>query len=186
MTLKLVIYPDELLTRMVPVTVIHGQEGQYAHLQELAEKMIHAMYTYGGAGIAANQLGIRERMCVIQVQDEPVVLINPEIVEHSKTFIQKTESKPNEEGCLSFPGITANITTRWDYILVEYQSFTGATLRVVLNGDEARRAQHEIDHLNGITILDHVGNVQRGMLRKKYMKHHEQMKQFLKMIEKGK
>jgi len=104
-----------------------------------------------GIGLAANQIGINKRVCVINVK-EPIVLINPEILETSK------EKFVAPEGCLSFPNENPILTERYFSIKVKadnYESLLSFSADgTVEDGLECACAQHEIDHLDGITHYD--------------------------------
>jgi len=100
-----------------------------------------------GLGLAAPQIGVPLQICVIACP-ERVALVNPKIVEaHGKSL--------DKEGCLSFPGKKVQIE-RANIVTIVYESpFTGNEVRRTFKGLEARCVQHELDHLNGKTILDH-------------------------------
>ena len=127
-----------------PVSVKEGEEIGVRLLHELRE-------AENGIGLAANQIGINKRVCVINVK-EPLVLINPKIVETSK------EQFVFPEGCLSFPNKKVR-TIRYKEITVEADNHSG---RLVFSADskeindafECVCVQHEIDHLNGITMFE--------------------------------
>lgn len=105
--------------------------------------MFDTMYEANGVGLAAPQVGILRRICVIDVMDgDPIILINPEIIE---TAGEQTD----EEGCLSIPGKCASVT-RADYVKVK--SFDMELNPVIIEGEglRARALQHEIDHLDGV------------------------------------
>ena len=109
----------------------------------LIEDMFDTMYEARGVGLAAPQVGILRRICVIDVMDgDPIILINPEIIE---TAGEQTD----EEGCLSIPGKCASVT-RADYVKVK--SFDMELNPVIIEGEglRARALQHEIDHLDGV------------------------------------
>ena len=110
---------------------------------ELLDDMADTMYEADGVGLAAPQVGILRRICVIDVMDgDPIILINPEIIE---TAGEQTD----EEGCLSIPGKCASVT-RADYVKVK--SFDMELNPVIIEGEglRARALQHEIDHLDGV------------------------------------
>ena len=112
-------------------------------LSELISDMFDTMYEARGVGLAAPQVGILRRICVIDVMDgDPIILINPEIIE---TAGEQTD----EEGCLSIPGKCASVT-RADYVKVK--SFDMELNPVIIEGEglRARALQHEIDHLDGV------------------------------------
>ena len=114
---------------------------------ELITDMLDTMYEAMGVGLAAPQVGILRRICVIDVMDgDPIILINPEIIE---TAGEQTD----EEGCLSIPGKCASVT-RADYVKVK--SFDMELNPVIIEGEglRARALQHEIDHLDGVLYGD--------------------------------
>jgi len=121
-------------------------------IRQLAADMLETMYTAPGVGLAANQVGVNLRMCVIDLRPEgkriPLVLINP--------VIEKREGKLiDDEGCLSFPGFTVR-AKRARKVTVRTQNLEGTS--VVIKAEEflSRVLQHEIDHLDGKTFLDHI------------------------------
>jgi len=105
--------------------------------------------TYDGVGLAANQVGIDRRVCVINVT-KPIVLVNPKIVgKFGKSYFQ--------EGCLSFPGKVV-LTERWTEIIVSCSSNKQYMFSFEKNPLECVCVQHEIDHLNGVTMFDRAIN----------------------------
>jgi peptide deformylase len=127
-----------------PVSVKEGEEIGVRLLHELRE-------AENGIGLAANQIGINKRVCVINVK-EPLVLINPKIVEKSK------EQFIFAEGCLSFPDSKLK-TARYQDIVVEADNHEGqlsfsANSKNIDDAFECVCVQHEIDHLDGITMFD--------------------------------
>ena len=134
----------KLQEKCSPVSIKEGEEIGVRLLHELRE-------SENGIGLAANQIGIQKRVCVINVK-EPLVLINPKIVETSK------EQFVFPEGCLSFPNKKVR-TIRYKEITVEADNHSG---RLVFSADskeindafECVCVQHEIDHLNGITMFE--------------------------------
>ncbi len=146
-------------------------------VRQLVRDMLESMYAAKGVGLAAEQVGHTESICVIDVPRDaekeacreenaavtmPLVLINPEIL--------ATEGKQrNEEGCLSFPEIGAPIT-RADKVTVTYTDLDGARVTVSARGLLSRAIQHEVDHLNGILLVDRMSAMQKmsvsGQLRR--------------------
>ena len=127
-----------------PVSVKEGEEIGVRLLHELRQ-------SENGIGLAANQIGINKRVCVINVK-EPLVLINPKIVEKSK------EQFVFAEGCLSFPDSKIK-TARHQDIVVEADNHKGrlyfsANSKDINDAFECVCVQHEIDHLDGITMFD--------------------------------
>ena len=134
----------KLQEKCSPVSVKEGEEIGVRLLHELRE-------SENGIGLAANQIGINKRVCVINVK-EPLVLINPKIVEKSK------EQFIFPEGCLSFPNDKIK-TTRYQDIVVEADNHQGrlsfsANSKDINDAFECVCVQHEIDHLDGITMFD--------------------------------
>ena len=134
----------ELEIKCSPVSVKEGEEIGVRLLHELRE-------SESGIGLAANQIGINKRVCVINVK-EPLVLINPKIVEKSK------EQFIFPEGCLSFPDSKLR-TIRHQDIIVEADNHKGklsfsANSKDINDAFECVCVQHEIDHLDGITMFD--------------------------------
>ena len=120
--------------------------------EEIGVRLLHELReSDNGIGLAANQIGIDKRVCVINVK-EPLVLINPKIVEKSK------EQFIFPEGCLSFPDSKIK-TTRYQDIVVEADNHKGrlsfsANSKDINDAFECVCVQHEIDHLDGITMFD--------------------------------
>jgi peptide deformylase len=135
---------NKLKEKCSPVSVEEGEEIGVRLLHELRE-------SENGIGLAANQIGIQKRVCVVNVK-EPLVLINPRIVEKSK------EQFIFPEGCLSFPNKKVR-TIRYKDIVVEADNHDSrlsfsADSKEINDAFECVCVQHEIDHLNGITMLD--------------------------------
>ena len=135
---------NKLQEKCSPVSVKEGEEIGVRLLHELRE-------SNNGIGLAANQIGINKRVCVINVK-EPLVLINPKIVEKSK------EQFIFPEGCLSFPDSKIK-TQRHQDIVVEADNHNGklsfsANSKDINDAFECVCVQHEIDHLDGITMFD--------------------------------
>jgi peptide deformylase len=116
-------------------------------LSHLAEEMLATMRKHEGVGLAANQVGRLKRILVAAVEDEEFVLVNPVVEESAGT----AEKEP--EGCLSIPGIQVEVE-RPTAIKVSAQDASGAQLELKASGLLARILQHEIDHLDGVLILD--------------------------------
>ena len=134
----------KLQEKCSPVSIKEGEEIGVRLLHELRE-------SENGIGLAANQIGINKRVCVVNVK-EPLVLINPKIVEKSK------EQFVFPEGCLSFPDSKVK-TIRHESIVVETDNHEGqlsfsANSKDINDAFECVCVQHEIDHLDGITMFD--------------------------------
>jgi peptide deformylase len=125
----------------------------------LVEDMLDTMYDAGGVGLAAPQVGILKRVIVIDVSpegDEPMVLINPVILETDGT-------QTGDEGCLSVPGKVGTVT-RPNYVKVK--AFNEKMEEIIVEGIEllARALCHEIDHLNGVLYIE----ITEGELRSSF------------------
>jgi peptide deformylase len=126
-----------------------------------AERMIGLMRDAIGVGLAATQLGQLRRMLVFQVGSEatPTVLVNPEIEWRSDDLVTA------EEGCLSLPGVVVDVE-RPLHVRARAQNVRGEPISVEASGLEARVIQHEVDHLDGVLMLDRTERDQRkGALR---------------------
>ncbi|MDH3296470.1 MAG: peptide deformylase [Acidimicrobiia bacterium] len=134
-------------------------------LVKLAENMLTTMYAEPGIGLAAPQVGVRRRMFVYDVGDGPRTIINPVITESQGEWSYL-------EGCLSVPGLS------WEIVRPKQLLVNGIDLdgnEVSLEADEllARLVQHELDHLNGVLLIDHLERDERrralGILRQRYV-----------------
>ena len=135
--------------------------GYGPELRAEVERMIGIMRDGMGVGLAATQLGVLRRLLVFQAgpDSEPTALANPEIDWSSR------EETIAEEGCLSLPGVTMDVE-RSLHIRVSCRDVEGEPIRLEASGLEARVLQHEIDHLDGVLILDRTTRAQRkGALR---------------------
>jgi len=137
-------YPD-------PVLRLEAQQVQDFDddLKQLVERMARLMQDARGVGLAANQVGVLRRVFVLQPEDEPEprALVNPSIVERSE------ESGEDDEGCLSMQGVVVSVE-RPVRIRLEASDEEGKPVTLELEGLPARVAQHELDHLDGVLILD--------------------------------
>ena len=154
-------YPDEALRKVAEkVSDISGD------LCKLSEDMVETMRAARGIGLAANQIGVCVRIITLDVglekETSPLVLINPEIVEAGS-------EETAEEGCLSLPGFYETVK-RAQRVLVKATTLEGKEFSMDCAGLLARAFQHEIDHLNGILLIDHLSPVKRQLFRKEYMK----------------
>jgi len=141
MILEIKKYPDPILRKKArEVKEIREEE------RELIKNMIETMYAQRGVGLAAPQVGVSKRIIVVDVGEGPRVFINPKI-------IKKRGKELSEEGCLSVPGVFLKIK-RWKEIEVEALDENGEKVKLKAQGLFARALQQEIDHLNGILILD--------------------------------
>jgi len=114
----------------------------------LLEDMLDTMYDAKGVGIAAPQVGVLRRVAIVDIGEGPIEFINPEIIDQSG---EQTEI----EGCLSVSGFTCSVI-RPNYVKVKASSRNGDSFELEGTGLLARAICHEIDHLNGILIIDKV------------------------------
>lgn len=134
-------------------------------LAQTIQDMVTKMYLVRGWGLAATQIGILSRFFVMDIsseQNQPLCCVNPQIIA-SEGQIE------SEEDCLSLPGLYLTIV-RAKQITLQYQDVNGNQHTQTFEGLSACCIQHEIDHLNGKLIIDHLSNLKRTRLMKKYEK----------------
>ncbi len=147
MELKLVYYPDPRLRETARPVARADEE-----LREAAARMFEVMYRARGIGLAGPQVGVSRRIVVANLEgperkkEGEQVFVNPEIVERSGEMKE-------EEGCLSLPGMYA-VIQRAERVKVRYHDLEGKAFERETQGLEAKLFQHEIDHLDGILIVD--------------------------------
>ena len=133
-------------------------------VRRLIDDLFETRYAAKGVGLAANQVGLAQRVAVVDTGGEtpdPLVLVNPTIVRRGD------EMETAEEGCLSIPEIFGDVE-RPVSIVVEAADRTGTPFRLEVSGYRARAIQHEVDHLDGVLFLDHLSAVKRGLLLSKW------------------
>lgn len=128
-------------------------------LDRLIDDMIETMYAAPGVGLAAPQVGVSKRLFVYDIGDGPVAIINPEIVESSGVFRY-------EEGCLSVPGYYWEIE-RPDRVLLRGVSRAGEELEIEGSELLGRVFQHELDHLDGVLLIERLDPDERKAARKR-------------------
>jgi peptide deformylase len=147
-------------------------------IRKLVDDLFETMRAAKGVGLAANQVGVAQRVAVVDVGEEhgpPLVLINPRIVE------MENERQGAEEGCLSIPDIYADVD-RAVTIVLEALDQDGQPYRITVTGFKARAVQHEIDHLDGILFLDRLSAVKRGLLMAKWKKLRKGLAGYIKEV----
>ena len=154
-------YPDPRLQQVAkPVAAVD------ARLRQLADAMFATMYEAAGIGLAATQVNVHERLIVIdasETRDQPLVLINPEIVWAS------AETRLGEEGCLSVPGIYDGVE-RSLAVRVEALDLDGKRQTHEAEGMLAVCIQHEMDHLMGKVFVDYLSPLKRNRIKAKMLK----------------
>lgn len=144
--LKIRLYGDPVLRQKArPVERVD------AGVRRLLAAMLQTMYAAEGVGLAAPQVGVLQRMVVIDVGDGPLELVNPEI-------IAREGEMDGVEGCLSLPGLVGDVL-RSEKVTVRAQDGRGREREIEGEGLLARALQHEIDHLDGILFVDKARNL---------------------------
>jgi peptide deformylase len=155
-------YGDPILEKPgAPVTKFNSE------LEELAEDMFASMYAAQGVGLAAPQVGKSMRFCVVDVTagknpEAKIILATPEVI-HAEGEVRE------EEGCLSIPGFRGYVV-RPQFVTVKAQNVKGEWFEIRGENMLARAFCHEIDHLNGILFLQHLGMLKRDLIKRKIKK----------------
>ena len=158
--LSVVEYPDPILT--TPTELVAEVDDA---IRQLINDMFETMYYSHGVGLAANQVGVSKRLFVMDMTEDksaPMVFVNPEIVEQSGEISY-------QEGCLSFPGLYVDLV-RPKSVTVQALDRDGKAFTFTREDYWARCLLHEIDHLDGVTFLDHFKPVKRKLLEAKLVK----------------
>lgn len=148
--MKVLCYPSPVLS-----TEAETVTGFDEALARTAQDMLATMAAASGVGLAAPQVGVSIRLAVLNLTGDPedeLILVNPEIV-------ASADKLTGEEGCLSFPGIYIKIQ-RAGKVTVRYQDLGGAEQTLEAEGLLSRAVQHELDHLAGVLLVDHMTPVQ--------------------------
>ncbi len=173
MAYQILTFGDNLLRRKA--TPVAGVTDE---VRQLAGDMLKAMYAADGVGLAAAQIGRPEALCVIDIppardgQDAaarenahvrmPMVMLNP-------TILERDGEQVGAEGCLSFPGLQVTVR-RAESVTVQFMNLEGQTESARVSGLLARAVQHELDHLDGVLLVDRLSAVQKvavaGQLRR--------------------
>lgn len=138
------------------------------------DRMLETMYKAPGIGLAANQVGLLNRVIVMDIAQreddkatrKPIVMANPEIIWASE------EPSLWEEGCLSIPGQYADVERPLE-VRVRYLDYDGKQQEQLFESLGSHCVQHEIDHLNGVLFVDHLSTLKRNMLMKRYRKQQD-------------
>ena len=161
--LDILIAPDRRLkTKAKPVGQVDDR------VRKLMDDMLETMYAAPGIGLAAPQVGVLERVLVIDCtgkdeENNPVRMVNPEILWQSDTL------NSYEEGCLSLPEQFAEVT-RPDACRVRYLDENNRAVEMSCDGLLATCVQHEIDHLDGVLFVDHLSALKRNIIMRKLAK----------------
>jgi peptide deformylase len=156
-------FPDDRLRKTAAVVKTVDDK-----IQKLVDDMLETMYHEHGVGLAATQVNVHQRIIVIDVsenKDEPLCLINPEIIE-------KYGEKENEEGCLSVPNFFEKVK-RGERVRVKALDRQGRSFEFEATDLLSVCVQHEIDHLNGKLFVDYISSLKRQRIKKKLEKLHK-------------
>ena len=147
---------EPLRAESEPVTEINDD------IRRLVDDMFETMNEAKGVGLAALQVGVNLRLAVIDIGDDPMVLINPRILKSSG-------KETCDEGCLSLPGLTEKVE-RAKKVVAEATDIDGSVYEIEAEGLLARAIQHELDHLDGVLFIDRISKA-----RKLQIKHELEM-----------
>jgi len=185
--LKIRILPDPILHESSTIV----QEDEFGdELNDLMSDMATTMYANKGVGLAAPQVGISRRFFVADLgvarqiantEKHGIVssygrdlirIVNPEIIEHS------SDKRRATEGCLSYPGLDI-LVNRWHWIVLKYQTPYGEDKTERHEGLAARIVQHEMEHLDGVTLYNYASNLKRRKYKKALIRKLEKLKRYL-------
>lgn len=138
------------------------------NIRKTLDDMLETMYDANGVGLAAPQVGLLQRMLVIDIaakeeEKQPIKMVNPRMVWHSE------EIQTCSEGCLSIPNQFAPVE-RFLSVRIEYLDENGQPQTLIANDFLAVAVQHEMDHLDGVIFIDHISPLRRKMLLKRHEK----------------
>ncbi len=158
--LKILKFPNKILQNKA-----ENLKGIDKNINVIINDMIETMFYYDALGIAATQIAFKKKIIIINMSNnyikQPLILINPEII------IEKGFSL-NEEGCLSFPNIFVNIE-RSEYIYIKFYDLFKKTHFLKISKMLSICLQHEVDHLNGVTIYDRANSIVKRIILKKFL-----------------
>lgn len=160
-----------LRERTVAVTTVTDD------LRAFIADLFETMYAAEGIGLAAPQVGRTERIFVMDVDDNPLAMINPEI-------IHRDGSERQEEGCLSIPEIFGEVD-RATHIIARATGADGKPFEIELSGLAARCVQHELDHLDGKLFIDYMSLIKRKFAARKWDKEAAKYPGFIRKLNTG-
>jgi peptide deformylase len=168
--LKLVDFYDPIL-RQPTEEVKFETESDYDRASFLSFSMAETLVELQGLGLSANQVGLKERICAINMGNEIWVMINPIILEKSG------ESTEYSEGCLSYPGLYLKLK-RPSHIKVKFQTIGGQFVEHAFDGLTAVCVQHEIDHLDGKVYTDLISPIKLEQAKRKIKQNLKKMRAY--------
>lgn len=149
--------------------VLRQRSAEVARVDDEVRRLIDAMFetmdANKGVGLAANQVGVARRVAVIHADGHRIALVNPRIA------VAGGPKEAEEEGCLSVPDVFAEVT-RPTQVTLEALDRDGDPYALEADGLLARAIQHEIDHLDGVLFIDHLGPMKRQFMMRKYQREH--------------
>ena len=166
---KLVDYYDSILRE--PTIPWEHKKYDPKESEYLAHSLAETMKYYGGLGLSANQVGLKHRICVINMGGEIWTVFNPVILEKGLT------PATYQEGCLSYPGLYLKVQ-RSNHIKVRFEAMYGQEVIHEFDGLTAVCIQHEIDHLDGIVYTDQVSPIKLEQAKRKVKKNLKRMKAY--------
>ncbi|MBF0328979.1 MAG: peptide deformylase [Nitrospirae bacterium] len=155
-------YPDEVLKKKaLPVEKVTDK------IRTLIDDMIETMHAAPGVGLAAPQVGVSKKIIVIDISSKEeqyplIALINPEIIDTDGLV-------SSDEGCLSLPKYTT-VVKRAERVVVKGIDREGREVVIEADGLLARALQHEMDHLDGLLLIDRISSIKREFFKKRYQK----------------
>lgn len=162
MKLRILHYPDAVLAKQCEPIELFDEE-----LKQLAQDMAETMYGDNGIGLAAPQVGVSKRLIVLDITGAEYkadlrMLVNPKVT-------KRVGECDSEEGCLSVPNMRT-LVKRSEEVVVEAQDLEGKPVRIEADGLLAICLQHEIDHLDGVLILDRISRLKKSLYDRKVRK----------------
>lgn len=165
--LSIVTVPDERLKKKSIEIITVDDE-----IKKLMGNLLDTMYYYNGVGIAASQVGVLKKVLVIDLQSDddterskgfyPLFIADPQVLEYSRDYVAANE------GCLSLPGQVVSVN-RPSHIKIRFLDYNNKSIELFTGGWLSRVIQHELDHINGKLLLDHLSFIKQDiMLRKLY------------------
>ena len=151
-------YPDPVLKKISESVTVFDDA-----LADFVKVLFSSMRVHDGVGLAAPQVGVLKKIAVVEYDGKSYVLINPKVIDQKG--IQE-----GEEGCLSFPGIYANVV-RPQWVKIETHDLNGNIQTYEGEGYTARAFLHEMDHLSGKLFIDYLSSLKRNAIKKKAVKH---------------
>jgi peptide deformylase len=164
------IFPDPVL--MEPAQPVRNMDG---HVKEIVDRMIACMCRNGGIGLAAPQIGIPSQIIVVSTEKGSETFMNPELMVGDGECLL-------EEGCLSLPKMIVPVK-RKEKIFVRGWNLDEQEINLEISGLPARVYQHEIDHLRGILIIDHLSGLKRKLLVRKMIKEQKRSQRKSQFME---